>query len=156
MDQRFEQLKGINPGRIIARELAKRGVSQQAFAASIEEHSQTLNAVITGRRKMPITMAVKIDKALDFAYGTLWMLQSDYELRELERAEKSRSVEGIPAVRRSLFWDTDFDRMDWGLYRQSVIRRVAERGNDAEKREIARYYGIPLSEVISAPQKTQR
>ena len=59
MKQRIEILKGIHPGKIIARELQKRGVSQRAFAASIGEHSQTLNAVITGHRYLTTEMAVK-------------------------------------------------------------------------------------------------
>ncbi len=42
MKQKIEILKGIHPGKIIARELQKRGISQRAFAASIGEHSQTL------------------------------------------------------------------------------------------------------------------
>ena len=54
----------------------------------------------------------------------------------------SESVKGIPAIRRSLFWDTDFDKIDWGRYRKGIIQRVLERGSKEEQQEIARFYNI--------------
>lgn len=62
-----------------------------------------------------------------------------------------------PAIRRSLFWGTDFDTLDWGRYRESVIARVLERGNDAEKAEIARFYGTTLAALeTDFPKNTYR
>ena len=60
MRNRIDILKGIHPGKIIGRDLQKRNLSQRAFAASIGEHSQTLNAVITGRRNLTTEMSLKI------------------------------------------------------------------------------------------------
>lgn len=142
MFSHINTLKGIHPGKIINRDLQKRHISQRAFAASIGEHSQTLNAVITGRRTLTIEMSLKIEKAFGYEEGTLLTLQAFYEIATYKNRLASRSVSGVPNIRRSLFWDTDFDTLDWGRYRQSVLSRVAERGNDAEKQEIARFYGI--------------
>jgi antitoxin HigA-1 len=44
-------------------------------------------------------------------------------------------------LRRVLFWDTNFDKMDWVRYKTAVINRVFERGNEEEKNEITRFYG---------------
>lgn len=142
MFSHINTLKGIHPGKIINRDLQKRHISQRAFAASIGEHSQTLNAVITGRRTLTIEMALKIEKAFGYEEGTLLTLQAFYEIASYKNRMASLSVSGVPNIRRSLFWDTDFDTLDWGRYRQAVLTRVAERGNDAEKQEIARFYGI--------------
>lgn len=46
-----------------------------------------------------------------------------------------------------LFWDTDFDKIDWGRYRNSIIQRVLEKGNEEEREEIIRFYGIERSEI---------
>lgn len=145
MKSRIDILKGIHPGKLIDRDLKKRNLSQRSFAASIGEHSQTLNAIITGRRNLTVEMALKIEHAFGYDEGFLLTLQAFYEIAEYKIRMKSRSIDGVPAIRRSLFWDADFDSIDWGRYKDAVIARVAERGNDAEKAEIARFYGIPLS-----------
>lgn len=149
MRSRIDILKGIHPGKIIDRELRKRHLSQRAFAASIDEHSQTLNAVITGRRNLTTEMALKIEQQFGYEEGFLLTLQAFYEITAYKNRMMSESVSGIPNIRRSLFWDTDFDRIDWGLYRNSVIARVLERGNNAEILEIARFYGIDPATIES-------
>lgn len=147
MEQRIEKYKGIHPGRIIGRELQKRNISQRAFAASIGEHSQTLNAVITGRRNLTTEMAVKIEQLLGYDEGFLLTLQVFHSIAEYKNRLAAASVNGVPNVRRALFWDTDFDAIDWGRYKESVIQRVLACGDEADKAEIARFYNMPVSEL---------
>lgn len=47
-------------------------------------------------------------------------------------------------VPRFLFWDTDFDAIDWKNKYIAVIKRVFERGDDEAKKEIERFYGKDL------------
>ena len=147
MQSRIEILKGIRPGEVIGWELQKRNLSQRAFAAAIDDHKQTLNAVITGRRKLTVEMALKIEKALGYEEGFLLTLQAYYEIAEYKNRKASESVSGVPAIRRMLFWDTDFDKIDWGRYKSTVIERVMERGDESEKQEIARFYGMDRAEL---------
>ena len=79
--------------------------------------------------------------------GFLYALQAYYLVIEFKNKELSRSVSGIPNIRKSLFWDVDFDSIDWGKYKKAVIQRVLERGNKAEKKEIARFYNIEVTEL---------
>jgi addiction module HigA family antidote len=145
MRARIDILKGIHPGKIIGRDLKKHNLSQRSFATSIGEHSQTLNAVITGRRSLTTEMSLKIEQAFGYEEGFLLTLQAFYDIAEHKNRAMSSSVSGVPDIRKSLFWDTDFDSIDWGRYRDAVIGRVLERGNDAEKKEIARFYGLNAS-----------
>lgn len=135
-------LKGIAPGKLIGRELEKRSISQRAIASELDIHSQTLNAVITGRRQFTTELAIKLERALDMPEGILLTLQAYYNVAEYKKQEASASVSGIPNIRRILFWDTDFDKIDWGRYKRHVIERVMERGNEQEKHEIMRFYGL--------------
>lgn len=137
MEQGIEKYKGIHPGRIINRELRKRDISQRAFAASIGEHSQTLNAVITGRRNLTTEMAVKIEQSLGYEEGFLLTLQVFHSIAEYKNRLAAASVNGVPNVRRALFWDTDFDAIDWGRYKETVIQRILARGDEVDKAEIA-------------------
>ncbi|MDR2882903.1 MAG: HigA family addiction module antidote protein [Alistipes sp.] len=147
MNRNIEPYKGIHPGRIIDRELKKRGTSQRSIAAAIGEHSQNLNAVITGRRRLTIELALRLENALGMEEGFLLALQAYYDIAEYKHRQAAGSVSGRPDVRRGLFWDTDFDRLDFGRYRGAVIQRVLERGSNAEIAEIARFYGLELSEL---------
>ena len=80
MRSEIDMYKGIRPGKIVGLELQERNLSQRAFAAAIDEHKQTLNAVITGRRKLTVEMALKIEKALGYDEGFLLTLQAYYEI----------------------------------------------------------------------------
>ncbi len=47
-------------------------------------------------------------------------------------------------VPKYLFWDTDFDAIDWRTKYIAVIRRVFERGDEIAKEEIKKFYGEEL------------
>ena len=68
---------------------------------------------------------------------------------EFANNELSHSVSGVPNIRKSLFWDMDFNSIDWGRYKVSVIQRVIERGNKSEREEIARFYNIDETKLDS-------
>ncbi len=53
----------------------------------------------------------------------------------------------VPNVKRILFWDTDFDRIDWQRYKNAVIERVLDRGDQSEKEEIARFYNEDVNDL---------
>jgi len=48
MSSKYEKYKGIHPGKVLEQELKKRNISQRPFAQSIEEHPQSLNAILKG------------------------------------------------------------------------------------------------------------
>lgn len=147
MIHNLDTYKGIHPGKIIDRKLKSLDLSQRAFARKIGEHSQSINAVITGRRPLTTELSIKIERALGYEDGFLLALQAYYNVAEYKRKETRAAVTGIPNIRRMLFWDTDFDKIDWGRYRDGVIQRVFERGNEEEKEEIIRFYGIQRPEI---------
>ena len=147
MRNSLDAYKGIQPGKIIDRGLRKLNLSQRTFARNIGEHSQSINAVITGRRPLTTELAIKIERTLGYDEGFLLALQAYYNVAEYKRREAGSSIMGVPNVRRILFWDTDFDKIDWGCYRKSVIQRIFERGDESEKEEIIRFYGIKHSDI---------
>ena len=48
----------------------------------------------------------------------------------------------LTKFRKTLFWDTTFDRIDFTAHSCYVINRVFERGNEEEIQEVIRFYGI--------------
>lgn len=47
-----------------------------------------------------------------------------------------------PKFSKRIFWDVDFDTIDYDKSAKFVIQRVFERGDVADFRECRRYYGI--------------
>lgn len=145
----YNLAKGIPPGKVIYRELQKKKLSQREFAKSIAIHSQTLNAVIQNRRKLTVDMALKIEKGLDLPEGTLLMLQVYHQIEEYKDNHNFNSPYGNrkPNLRKILFWDTDFSKLDWVKQKDSIISRVMGMGNENEKKEIARFYKISPADL---------
>lgn len=133
--------KGIHPGIILERELKMRSIKQRPFALSLNEHPQTFNAILKGKRGLPVSLAIKIERLLDFTEGSLAVLQTYYEINLEKSKEKNISPE-LSKLRKALFWDTDISKINWERQFKAVIRRVFERGNEVEKQEIERFYGI--------------
>lgn len=47
-----------------------------------------------------------------------------------------------PQLSRVLFWDTDYDKIDWDGKARYVIERVVTRGNWSDWLAIHAYYGL--------------
>jgi hypothetical protein len=71
-------------------------------------------------------------------------LQSLYEMKQSRNKIKSPTPE-LSRFRPVLFWDTDIHKINWQKNKRSIIKRVLARGNEQEKKEIERFYNIPLN-----------
>jgi len=50
----------------------------------------------------------------------------------------------------------DFDKINWGKYKEAVIKRVLERGSKEEINEIKRFYNLSTSELRQYKSKINR
>lgn len=149
-----KKYKGIHPGRVLKRELKKRSLKQRPFALSIAEHPQTLNAITNERRDLNTALALKIEDKLGLEEGSLVLLQAFYDIKK-EKADQHTKTPDFSIFRKSLFWDTDIKKIDWEGQYKAVIRRVLERGNTQEKKEISRFYGAKrVAEVANSMNRT--
>lgn len=145
----INKIKGLHPGFILERELKKRKIKKSRFALSIQEFPQTLGSITKGKRKMNTPLALKIEQALGLEEGYFMIIQAYYEIEE-EKKKINQKRPAISKLRRVLFWDTNFDKIDWELQKEAIIKRVFERGNEEEKKEITRFYGKEvINKIIS-------
>ena len=140
MDIGFNSYKGIAPGKFIDRILNKMQLSQRELASRTHIHYQTINAIINGKRKITITQSIKIERELCLEKGFLALLQTYFDV--INHPEEEPRQEQHPMVRKILFWDVDYDNLDWIKYKDFVIRRINERGTAQEKESAARFYGL--------------
>ncbi len=147
MDNRIEIVKGVHPGKFIERDLKKKHLSQRALAEQTSIAYQTINATIAGRRSLTVEQALKIEIALGYEEGFLAILQTYYEIKEFKERALANQFGHCPHIRKSLFWDADFDRINWAKYKKAVVKRVFERGNQSEMDEIKQFYNLSDDEL---------
>lgn len=152
MKFQLEKYKGIHPGIVLDRLLTKKSILQRPFAISIGEHPQTLNAITKGKRKLNTPLALKIEAELELDEGCLSLLQTYYDIA-VEKKKKLQTP-NLSVFRKSVFWDTEIVQIDWQKQYKAIIQRINERGNEAEKKELERFYGA--SKVKSIIEKTKR
>jgi len=133
-------IKGIHPGLILERELKHRHLHKGPFAISLKEYPQTLVSITKGKRRMNTNLALKIEKALEIEEGYFMTLQLYYDIAVIKRRQFG-SHPDFTKLRRVLFWDTKMEKIDWEKQKNAVIKRVFERGNEIEKKEMIRFYG---------------
>lgn len=140
MNSKIQLIKGIHPGLFLERELKLRNIKKGRLAISVNEFPQTLVSITKGKRNMNTPLALKIERILGFEEGLLMILQVYYEI-EREKANVQENHPDFTKLRKILFWDTDFNKINWQKQKKAVIQRVHERGNQMEKEEILRFYG---------------
>lgn len=143
----IERYKGIHPGLVLDRILSKKSIAQRPFALSINEHPQTINAITKGRRRLNTSLALKIELKLGLDEGTLVLLQTYYDI-DLEKKKVSSEKPDLTKIRKVVFWDADFEKINWKKQWKSVIQRIFERGNSKEKEEIIRFYGNEMVQKV--------
>lgn len=138
MIQFSEALKGEHPGSYLKYLLDKQERSYGRFALDIGAYPQTLSAIINGKRRMNVGLALKIEKALHLAEGLLMTMQVFYDIEQFKRETSPKP--DIQLFRSSLFWDTDPEKLDWIRQKKSIVDRVMKYGNDAEIEALHAFY----------------
>lgn len=151
----LEKYKGIHPGIILERLLAKKGISQRSFSLSIGEHPQTINTITRGRRNLNTALALKIEEKLGLEEGILTLLQTYFDIKE-EKEKREVNTPNLGLIRKALFWDTDITMIDWNKQYKAVIRRIFERGNEIEKQELIRFYGEEKIKITLSTKSSEQ
>ena len=135
-------IKGIHPGIILEREFGKRGIKKSAFAMQIGVYPGIITDLTKQRRGMNAGLAIRIERALDAEEGYFMILQAYYEISKEKNKKITEKAKPAPKLlRRALFWDVKFEKIDFNLRKRYVIERIFERGNNEEILEIISFYG---------------
>ncbi|NAS11132.1 HigA family addiction module antitoxin [Poritiphilus flavus] len=137
---RLNKVKGVHPGALLRRELALRNIKGSDLAESVDEHKQTISAILNKRRDINAKLSIKLSKVFKVEKDYFMLLQASYDVKKANESLQRASTK-MESFRSVLFWDTDIDRIDWNRNRHSIIKRVLERGNHAEISELISIYG---------------
>jgi len=136
----LNKVKGIHPGALLRWELNNRNLKSSELATAIGEHKQTISAILNKRRDMNPNLSIKLSKVFSTDIDYFMLLQASYDVKVTAEAATKTSP-NLKKIRSILFWDTDFDKIDWNKNKKAVIKRVLERGNKTEINELISFYG---------------
>lgn len=146
----LSKIKGVHPGAILRRELKIRNLKSNDLAIEIGEHKQTISAILNKRRSINPKLSIKLSKQFNVDNDYFMLLQSSYDVKIAAELENKMTPD-INNIRRVVFWDTTFDKIDWNKNKRAVIKRILERGNSIEINEIVSFYGKKIiSEEIKS------
>jgi addiction module HigA family antidote len=138
----INDIKGVHPGVILEREFRKRGIGKSVFAREIGVYPGIITDITKQRRGMNAHLAIRIENALGAEEGYFMVIQAYYSIaREREKTIREKPKPNLSLIRKALFWDVNFDNIDFNSKKRYVIERVFERGNNEEINEIMRFYG---------------
>ena len=143
-------------GAVLDRIRTKAHLTQRELASRSEIPYQRINDFIANRRRISPENSLKLEKALGVDYQCFfYQIQTNYEIfiatsHLLEQSQPDKSK-----YRKALFWDTDFDTLEWQQNSEWIIQRVFEYANESEIKETIKYYGEKrIADVLDAIKDT--
>lgn len=137
---KLNKIKGIHPGTLLRWALDHKNLKGSELANAIGEHKQTISAILNKRRDINPNLSIKLSKIFKTEIDYFMLLQASYDVKIIADSE-TKKTPNINNIRRILFWDTDFNTIDWDKNKKAIIKRVLERGNTTEINEIIAFYG---------------
>ena len=137
----ISQFNGLHPGAVLKWILKKRGIKPIELACAIEEHKQTISAILHEKRGINARLSVKLAELLALDPAFFMQLQASFEIKQVLIEKQPTLTPNLSIIRKVLFWDTNFEQIDWQKQKTAVIKRIFERGNEQEIKEVIRFYG---------------
>ena len=93
-------------------------------------------------------LSVKLAELLALDPAFFMQLQASFEIKQILIAKQPALTPNLSIIRKVLFWDTNFEQIDWQKQKTAVIKRIFERGNDQEINEVIRFYGKETVQTV--------
>jgi addiction module HigA family antidote len=137
----INKVKGLHPGIILKREIEERNIKKKELAKSINEYPQTISAIIKQKRGINPKLSIKLARFFNTYPDYFMYLQASHDVLETEKSISKSDTPDISKIRQAVFWDTNIMEIDWQKQKTAVTKRIFERGNEEEIREIIKFYG---------------
>lgn len=137
----INKIKGIHPGSVLRKELELKGISATELASATDEHKQTISAIMNKKRAVTPKLSIKLGQFFDTDTAYFSVVQAYFDVEQSIRTDGQSLTSSPPSFRKVLFWDTNYDRLDWNRNKRPIIRRIMERGDEWDIIRLVNYYG---------------
>lgn len=142
----ISKLKGFHPGVILKKELHLRGIKNNELADLINEHKQTISAIINERRSINPGISIKLAQYFGVSEDYFMHLQASFDVKlALEKLHVKEIYPSESKRRKSNFNDSDLDKYDWNKNKSAIIKLILEGANENEIDEIKTLFGRQLA-----------
>ena len=117
----------------------ERKINRKELAKLAGTSASYVTQLYQGKKIINLQMLTRIKKALNIDFK-IEIVQHDEKIKKDYRKLSSKHPD-FTKLRRVVFWDTKMENINWEKQKNAVIKRVFERGNEIEKKEIMRFYG---------------
>jgi len=129
-------------GAILDRIMTKEQMSQRELALRSGIPYQRINDFIANRRRISPETSLRLEKVLNIDYQCFfYQVQTNYDIYLATKHISEQLIPDRSKFRKALFWDTDFESIDWQHNSEWIIQRVFDYGNESEIKETIRFYG---------------
>ncbi len=138
--ERYLQMETVSPSQVLTRLITMDGRQQTEIAREANIPKQRLTDLLKGTRRFTAQYSLALEKALKITIKGFFMLiqaKNDVFKYELENQRKP----DLFLFRKSTFWDTDLNTIDWQKNKHDIINRIFEYGTEEEIKEIIAFYG---------------
>ena len=119
----INRIKGIHPGVILKWEIKKRGLKNKDLASMVNEHAQTISAILKEKRNINPNLSIKLGESLGVDIDYFMLLQASYDVKKLNAKTIEATTPDLSNIRKVLFWDTDYSKIDWMKNKRAIIKR---------------------------------
>lgn len=142
MYEQYLHLNNIPCGAVLNRIMTKEGISQSQLAERSGIVRQRICDYLANRRRITVEASLNLERALRIGIsGFFYRIQANHDIYVCIQEQAKSYHPNLDSYRKSLFWDTDMEKLDWDKNRHWIIRRAFEYGNEEEILETIRFYG---------------
>ncbi|MCL2290211.1 MAG: helix-turn-helix domain-containing protein [Bacteroidetes bacterium] len=156
MYEKYLSMHSVPAGAILEHILKNKHLSQKEIAESSAIYPQRINDLIKGKRKFTPELSNRLEKALGIStLGYFYKIQTNHDIYNYQDEQERKITPDLSKLHKTLFWDTDIEKMNWVRSANYVIQRAFEYGNKMEIEEIIRFYGLKeVTKALNAIPKT--
>ena len=123
-----------------------RGIKNNELADLINEHKQTISAIINERRSINPGISIKLAQYFGVSEDYFMHLQASFDVKlALEKLHVKEIYPSESKRRKSNFNDSDLDKYDWNKNKSAIIKLILEGANENEIDEIKTLFGRQLA-----------
>ncbi len=101
MMPKISKIKGIHPGAILKKEIKNLGLKNKELAVFVNEHAQTISAILNEKRSMNPKLSIKLGLQLEVAEDYFMLLQASYDVKVLLSNKPNPQTPNLEKIRKA-------------------------------------------------------
>jgi len=94
----FSKIKGLHPSFVLKKAMHDKGIKAIELAEALQEHKQTISAILNERRSITPALSVKLADYFKLPEDYFMLLQSSYDVKKVMQTQNSPNLKNFRKV----------------------------------------------------------